>query len=136
MKKKIIKSVLIVLALVLIHQIYWYINLGGNLDIYLNNSSPKASVNISLFLDGEKIIEDDFDNNYLLYKNFTDKVSLGKHHLVAKTKDGKIKNEFYFNSLFVKRIKVELRNEDSDEIDEEPSFHFYPEIVFGKFIIE
>ncbi len=135
MKRKVFKVLIAILLIIFAHQIYWYIGLGGNLDLYLTNVSEQTPVNINLYLDGKRIAKEDFNDKNLNYKNHTLKVSPGKHYLVAKTDDGEIEEELAFYSFFIKRITIELSNEDSDDLGDNPDFHFYPEIVLGKYVI-
>ena len=124
----------VVLGLIIVHQIYWYSRIGGNLDLYVNNSTGEYPLSISLYLDGEKIMNKTLENNSFMYKNHASSVSWGKHHIVAKTEDGKIENEFYFNVFLAKRIKIEFTRRSSSDIN--PSFQFYPEILLDKFTVE
>lgn len=117
---------------------YWFIGIGGNLEIFICNISAKESTDIELYLDGKKIMEENFnDNPYLSCKSLSLKVFPGKHKLIAKTSDGSIQKEFSFISSLVTRIRIELTSEypnlkDSNNFD----FVFLPEWIIKKNIIE
>lgn len=137
MKKKIIVLIFLIFTILIIHQLYWYIQVGGNLQVFICNTSEKKS-DIELYLDDKKIIDKSFnDNSYLSCEVLSFKVFPGNHRLVAKTSEGIIEKEFSVYTSLVTRVNIELINknvnqEDSNNFD----FQFVSEWIFKKIVIQ
>jgi len=137
-KKKVIKFMILFLLILIGQQLYSYIGIGGNLDIYVCNVSEIDSVNITLYLDDEKVIHENFgDNPYLSCKNLTFKVSPGKHKLVAIARDGTIRDEYNFYSTLITRVTIELSKDYSNNSnDYNLGFQFFSEWVYKRFVLQ
>lgn len=136
MRNRVIKVIGGVLIGIIIHQVYWFNELQGNLIIYACNVSEKDSVKIKIYLDGEKISNDIYSNdNFYFFKKRILTRFPGKHKVVAKTYDDKNIKEYEFYSFFIKRVIVEYQGEHNQLDDENSEFLIDSHSVFGSLII-
>ncbi len=133
--KKALKYLSIVLFAILFHQLYWYFGQGGNLIVFVSNHTEESLVDISLYVDGEKKINDKLEKGYLTsLKVFPFKLYPGKHHMKIIAKNGLIEKEFTFYSWLVRRVVIEYIEDDKNP--EKPTFHISSEYVYRNFVLE
>ncbi len=136
MKKRILKIVAVILLILIVHQIYWYFRIGGNLDLYICDLTNANLTQVSIFLDDNEIITSNFKNDtYSICENLTFKVSPSKHKLAITTSNGFKKEEYYFYTFFVKRVIVELSDDYSSNTDSF-KFDFLSEWVYKRMVLE
>lgn len=85
-------------------QFYWIISNDGNLIIFVSNESME-NVEIEVYLDGKKIIEDYFIPSAHDYAKYNIKTNLTNHTLTLKTNNGCIENH-KINSLLATWITI------------------------------
>ncbi len=137
MRKYTLRFVFILFLLLTVHQSYWFIRLGGNLDVYICNMSKKDSMDINFYLDGKEVMKEVFKDNPHLCKNLIFRVSPGKHKLTVIANNGEVKNDYSFYSTLIKRVTIEFSKKSSIvEKSEKFNFDFYSEYLFGRFVIQ
>ncbi|MBW1298654.1 hypothetical protein [Aquimarina litoralis] len=138
MKKKILITLILLMSTVIIHQIYWYRILNGNLSIWINNQSEVDLIeNVEVYLDDKEIINENLKSDLLDYKSFTFKVSPGKHRLRIINKINKIDQEEVFHLILSKRTVIEFLD-DFEHSDAKNKIKVNVKIrnIFGKMIIQ
>lgn len=136
MKKKIIKIGLILLALLLLHQLYWYVGQSGNLVLFVSNKSDIELAEIEVTLDGKRIVEDSFSTGIYNYKNYSFNVSPWKHDIEVVCNHLGIKEKFSFYNFFVTRVLIDLTENDVENTESSQLFYIRSEYVYGKLILE
>lgn len=138
MKKKLLVTIIVLTSIIIFHQAYWYLALGGNLTVWVNNQSEVGLIEgVEVFLDDKKIIEEDLKKGILEYKSFTFNISPGKHTLRVLNKSNNIIQEKVINSLLIKRCVIQFVNNYEDVNDiKKTSLNFKIENVFGRMIVQ
>lgn len=124
MKRKTFLIAIPIIVIFLIgQQVSRYYKYDGNLIVCISNQSKLDSLNIELYIDGEKIISDTFTNStFHNYKINPVKLSIGKHILLVKSK-GFASQEITLTSLFIRWLIVDFfENDDIIGNDEKYTF--------------
>jgi len=126
MRKKVFIILLTGLILIFIgRQIYLFNNYDGNLIVNISNQSKIDTVNIELFVDGEKQITNLFTNEvFHNYKEYAFKTELGKHTLLIKTVNDKVSKEIRINTLLVTWLVIDFYEDDDTTNSDDFAFYF------------
>lgn len=136
MKKIFIIAILLVATFLIGQQVFRYIKYKGNLIISISNQSRLDSVNIELYLDGEKLITDFFTNDtFHNYKVFPIKTSVGRHHIIIKEKKMGFTKEFNLTFIFMKWVVVDFFENDDISVDKS-KYTFLITTQSNPFVIE
>ncbi len=106
-----IKIIGIVIVLFVIIQYSVSFTLGGNLVFSLSNESQTDSLFIDVYLDGERVLENVYTNEFTHnFKSDVIDIGFGKHVLTFMSKDGSVHTSVGINAFFVTWIGVEIYN--------------------------
>ena len=130
MKKRILKILVVFLIIVILQQLYWAIGLSGNLSIFVSNKSSQELAKIEVSLDGENIVEEDFNNTFF-YKRYSFGVTPWKHEITVYSNDRKVKKSVSFHNVFVTRVIIEMID-NPGTYEDEVDFDIYTEYVWKK----
>lgn len=108
-KRIIFIAVAIVLLFYLGQQIFWYTSLGGNVLVYISNQSKQELVDVEVFLDGEKHIDDKLSNEFFHdYKFYPLKASIGNHVMEIQANQNSIIKELSFMAVPLRFVVIEF----------------------------
>jgi hypothetical protein len=136
MKKKVFIILLAGLLLIFIGlQFNLFRKYDGNLIVNISNQSKIDSVNIDLYIDGEKQITGLFENEpFHNYKEYIFKTQLGRHTVLIKNENNNLSKEIKINTILVTWLIVDFY--ENDDITKDKNFTFYTEKQRKPLIIE
>ena len=108
--------VIIVIVLVYLgKQTYWLVNEGGNVIIYVCNSSNLDNVIIDIVIDDETVLTNSHSNKKLFdYKRVAIFKSFGKHEIKAVVQNKGIRTSEEFSVIGIKWLSVEFVNDEEN----------------------
>jgi hypothetical protein len=113
LKKIIILIGVLILVFLIGQQLFWYAKHEGNVIVYISNQSELDTVNIELYLDGNKIESGFFTNaSFHDYKKYPLKINFGTHTLLLKAKETSTSKEISFTAFLMKWVIVDFSEVD------------------------
>ena len=115
-KRRFVYILIGILGIIILSQLYFFIQNKGNLIIYIQNESKaKDSIHLEVSVDNQVVINESFEGNKVFPRIFSFRIKPGYHQIEIDNDEFGISVSETFTLIPIKWIVIGLFDEDIDE---------------------